>query len=256
VEYGRLAALQIGPNKERQRVQAKLQEYSGDRYPDAECPEKYVTDWLRGRVVFASPTPLAVFFWFLLYGNEGMEVVSAKNKLLVRPDTDTSVNIHLNVRFSVQGEEHTAEVQLLLQNFVLAKDLEHKYFEFRRAGRPMEILAPIFQLSHEEEEDELQRMMLIEEERNPRISRSASGGRGGRGSAYKNNLLGLHTLMEASREDMSISIPLGESFHTSPARSKSLTKFNAEVTTPKGTKTMTRSCRSNPEPSVPGSLVE
>jgi hypothetical protein len=36
------------------------------------------------------------------------------------------------------------ELQLLLENFVLAKDLEHKYYEIRRATNIKAMLSPIF----------------------------------------------------------------------------------------------------------------
>lgn len=151
VEHGRHCALQLGPLKERGRAAAKVEEYGkkgGEAYPDLH-KARYVTDWLRARVLFASPKALSLFFWYLMRRQEetGLEISLVKNKLQERPvATDTSANIHINVEFkSLHGSaRHTAELQLLLENFVLAKNLEHKYYELRRAQKFVEILLPIF----------------------------------------------------------------------------------------------------------------
>lgn len=124
------------------------------KYPEQDVKEKYVCDWLRARVIFANPMAMAIFFWYLNFKQPKLKVCVAKNKLLSRPEGDTSCNIHLNVRFDVQGEEHTAEIQLLLETFVIAKDLEHKYYEFRRATRLVEILEPVLEDGNSEGEDE------------------------------------------------------------------------------------------------------
>jgi hypothetical protein len=144
--------LQIGPNKDVTRVQAKVEENSPEdedlleKYPDRSNMERYVLDWLRGRVVFANPTALATFFWYLVYQVPGLEVVACKNKLQKRPDKDLSLDIHLNVRFSVQGDKHVGEVQLLFEHFLVARDLEHKYYEIRRATRLADVLAPVLEV--------------------------------------------------------------------------------------------------------------
>lgn len=157
--HGPNAGLQIGPIKEAFRVKAKVEEYGeeGDlkKYPDNKCLAKYVCDWLRARVIFANPTAMSLFFWYIMYKVPELTVVACKNKLLKPPEGDTSCNIHLNVCFEVQNEEHTAEIQLLLENFLIAKDLEHKYYEFRRAKKVMEILNPVLEeLDPVDEEDE------------------------------------------------------------------------------------------------------
>lgn len=151
VEHGRHVSLQLGPLKEHQRARAKVEDYSRqseEDYPDAACREKYITDWLRGRAIFASPQALSMFFWYLVRkeAETGLRIVSCKNKLLSRPSgDDTSANIHLNVQFRcLGGAHHVAELQLLLENFVLAKNLEHQYYELRRAKRIGEVLNPIF----------------------------------------------------------------------------------------------------------------
>lgn len=153
---GRNAALQIGPNKERPRARAKLAELEQrgrtdpEAYPDKD-KEVYICDWLRARVVFANPTALAVFFWYLMAKGEenfSLKVLSVKNKLRFRPgdgpEGDTSASIQINVSLNSQGEPHVAEIQLVLENMILAKDLEHKYYEFKRAARLTDILKPVF----------------------------------------------------------------------------------------------------------------
>lgn len=157
VEHGQHAGLQIGPNKLLQRVRAKVEEYETeepDKYPSQDNLAKYVCDWLRGRVIFANPLAMSVFFWYLQFRVPKFKVLLCKNKLLKPPKGDTSCNIHLNVRFKVQGEEHTAEIQLLLENFLIAKDLEHKYYEFRRATRLSELLAPVLEVLEAEDDDD------------------------------------------------------------------------------------------------------
>lgn len=72
-----------------------------------------------------------------------LDIVSCKNKLTTSPSNDTSCCIHINVLFDVQGEQHLAELQLVLESFCIAKDLEHKYYEFRRAETLAELLAPV-----------------------------------------------------------------------------------------------------------------
>lgn len=149
--HGRHAALQIGPVKDVARAGAKVEEFLKrddlEQYPDLKrCPEKYICDWLRGRVIFAHPLQLTLFFWYLKSENtnENFEVIACKNKLKERPETDTSVSFQLLVSMGSRGESHVAELQLLLDNFLVAKDLEHKYYEFRRAEKLSEILMPVF----------------------------------------------------------------------------------------------------------------
>lgn len=152
--YGIHAALQVGPNKDRARASAKVLELNergseeADKYP-SKYKEKYICDWLRARVVFAHPMPLVHFFWFLVDSKDTtkLEVLTSKNKLMKRPSEDTSVSIQLNVGINVHGEMHVAEVQLILEQFLCAKDLEHKYYEYRRALKLYELLAPVFPVS-------------------------------------------------------------------------------------------------------------
>ena len=60
----------------------------------------------------------------------------------------TSSNIHINFRLKAEKFDGAVvivgELQLLLENFVLAKDLEHKYYEIRRAENLKALLSPIF----------------------------------------------------------------------------------------------------------------
>merc|ERR1711970_1492080 len=116
IEGGRHAGLQVGPAKDRLRVQAKLDEYREmkETCPDSDCLEKYVTDWLRARVVFTNPSALAVFFWYLIVEVPKFKVLVCKNKLRKAPGVqDTSCNIHINVQFKVQEDEHIGELQLI-----------------------------------------------------------------------------------------------------------------------------------------------
>lgn len=143
--WGEHAGLQLGPIKSMERARQKLEEYSNEeQFPDQDGREKYILDLLRGRVVFGSPKSMALFFWYLVSGLiPGIEVVRNKNKLCV-PET-TSFSLQLNVRISFSGIEHTAELQLLLESFVVAQDLEHKYYELKRAMSLNSVLSPIFE---------------------------------------------------------------------------------------------------------------
>lgn len=151
IEHGVHCGLQFGPQKDRARVEAKVLEYQQeaekdpDGYPDFTCFAKYVCDWLRGRVVFSNPQTLAVFFWFLNFQVPEISVVRGKNKLVIPPQTDPSLDIHLNVCFDVQGEEFCAELQLTLESVMLARDLGHKCYELERASRVSDILNPVFE---------------------------------------------------------------------------------------------------------------
>eukprot|EP00746_Dinoflagellata_sp_MGD_P029754 gnl/MRDRNA2_/MRDRNA2_17054_c0_seq1.p1 gnl/MRDRNA2_/MRDRNA2_17054_c0~~gnl/MRDRNA2_/MRDRNA2_17054_c0_seq1.p1 ORF type:complete len:245 (+),score=55.43 gnl/MRDRNA2_/MRDRNA2_17054_c0_seq1:79-735(+) len=145
---GKNAGLQIGPHKERSRALTKVEEYakeSEEEFPDRVNLAKYVVDWLRARVFFANPVAMAVFWWYLWSKADNLRVICLKNKLVKPPNQDTSASLHLNVRFDVQGEEHTAEVQLVLESFLVPKDLEHKYYQLRRSHRLCEVLAPILE---------------------------------------------------------------------------------------------------------------
>ena len=70
-----------------------------------------------------------------------------KNKMTSKK-TLTACDIHMNIKFTVPmfGGRITviAELQLLLQNLLLAKDLEHKSYEVKRSTHLPEILAPIY----------------------------------------------------------------------------------------------------------------
>merc|ERR1719487_525846 len=67
-----------------------------------------------------------------------------KNKLLKSPKEEAARTVHINVCFGVQGEQHTGEIQLILEDFLIALDLNHKYYEFQRASQFSEVLLPIF----------------------------------------------------------------------------------------------------------------
>eukprot|EP00746_Dinoflagellata_sp_MGD_P016216 gnl/MRDRNA2_/MRDRNA2_136487_c0_seq1.p1 gnl/MRDRNA2_/MRDRNA2_136487_c0~~gnl/MRDRNA2_/MRDRNA2_136487_c0_seq1.p1 ORF type:complete len:863 (+),score=111.87 gnl/MRDRNA2_/MRDRNA2_136487_c0_seq1:186-2774(+) len=152
IEHGANCGLQWGPLKDRVRAEAKVFEYQEEAlkdpegYPDSKCFPKYVCDWVRGRVLFANPETLAVFFWYLMYSVPQVRVVRGKNKLVVPPDKGTKLDVHLNVCFDVQGEEHCAELQLLLEGILLARDLEHKCYTFRRSARLGDMLAPVWEV--------------------------------------------------------------------------------------------------------------
>merc|ERR1712183_428933 len=62
-----------------------------------------------------------------------LRVVRCKNKLLKKPETDASANLHLNVAFLSHGYEHVAEVQLTFEHFYICSHLDHTYYEMRRA---------------------------------------------------------------------------------------------------------------------------
>jgi len=146
IEHGKHAGLQIGPVKGHARAEAKVSEYAAE---ENETDDKnlagYITDWVRGRIVCASPLALAAAFWYLQLWIPELRVVRCKNKLLKPPaNNDHALNIHLNVEFDVQGETHIAEIQLLLEAFLIAKDLSHKYYEYHRATQVHEILGPVF----------------------------------------------------------------------------------------------------------------
>eukprot|EP00746_Dinoflagellata_sp_MGD_P141912 gnl/MRDRNA2_/MRDRNA2_74928_c0_seq1.p1 gnl/MRDRNA2_/MRDRNA2_74928_c0~~gnl/MRDRNA2_/MRDRNA2_74928_c0_seq1.p1 ORF type:complete len:811 (-),score=110.47 gnl/MRDRNA2_/MRDRNA2_74928_c0_seq1:86-2518(-) len=152
VEHGAHCGLQIGPVKETHRVHAKVQQMKAecrpDKYPTPghHIMEKYIRDWVRIRVIFLSPVAMATFFWYLVCKIPELRCVQAKNKLLKPPTKDMSCDIHVNVRFDVHGEEFTAEIQLVLQHFLIATDLEHKYYQFRRTTRLSEILTPVLEV--------------------------------------------------------------------------------------------------------------
>lgn len=146
--YGPYAALGIGPWKDAGRAKSKVEEMLEDpKYPDKDTPEKYLSDNLRGRIVFNSPQPLVLFFWYLMYNIPDIEVVRVKNKMKNKKMA-TAADIHINVRVKPhEFEDELAicgELQLLLEHFVLAKDLEHKYYEIRRAETVRALWAPIF----------------------------------------------------------------------------------------------------------------
>lgn len=159
LEGGRHAGVQLGPAKDRLRVIAKVNEYrlEPDTCPATDCAEKYVTDWLRARVVFTNPSALAVFFWYLMFEVPSIKIIRCKNKLIRDPlmkgaspkkkagIPDLAWCIHLNVGFDVQGEQHLGELQLILESFCIAKDLAHKYYEFARAENLAELLAPVLE---------------------------------------------------------------------------------------------------------------
>merc|ERR1712193_270886 len=89
VETGPNAGLQVGPPKDRARIEAKVLEYADestkdpDGFPDTQCVAKYVSDWLRCRVVFSNPQTLAVFFWYLIFKVPELRVIRSKNKLVI-----------------------------------------------------------------------------------------------------------------------------------------------------------------------------
>ena len=60
----------------------------------------------------------------------------------------TAADIHMNLKVPIppfdENLYHIGELQLVLENFVLARDLEHKYYEIKRASKFAELLAPIF----------------------------------------------------------------------------------------------------------------
>ncbi|CAD7925567.1 unnamed protein product [Amoebophrya sp. A120] len=148
-----VAALGVGPPKDAARAGAKIEEIlsekDAEKFPDRDwCPERYMSDYLRARVVFATPAAVTGFFWYLLLYFPGLDVIRVKNKMKKR-DMVTAADIHLNLRIPVPpftGEKlyHIAELQLLLENFVLVRDLEHRYYEIKRANKFVELLAPVF----------------------------------------------------------------------------------------------------------------
>ena len=74
-------------------------------------------------------------------------MIRVKNKMATKK-TLTACDIHMNVKFTVPafGGRITviAELQLLLQNLLLAKDLEHKSYEVKRSTLLTELMAPIY----------------------------------------------------------------------------------------------------------------
>merc|ERR1719463_354146 len=57
-------------------------------------------------------------------------------------------NVFINVQFEVHGQPHTAEVQLMLQDFLLTTELEHKFFEIKRVEDFRGLLLPVFRADH------------------------------------------------------------------------------------------------------------
>ena len=99
-------------------------------------------------MIFASPQALVAYFWMMMFYVPGLNIIRVKNKMKKKAMV-TAADIHMNARldFPVFDKmvSHVVEVQLVLENFVLARDLEHKYYEIKRCERLKEILAPIFQ---------------------------------------------------------------------------------------------------------------
>ena len=77
----------------------------------------------------------------------GLNVIRVKNKMKKKAMV-TAADIHMNAELKLPVFDkivsHTVEIQLVLENFVLARDLEHKYYEIKRCERLKEILPPIF----------------------------------------------------------------------------------------------------------------
>ena len=77
----------------------------------------------------------------------GIELIRVKNKMKTKK-TLTACDIHTNLKITLPefGGRITVvtELQLLLENMVLAKDLEHKSYEVKRSTRLPEIMAPIY----------------------------------------------------------------------------------------------------------------
>ena len=78
VEYLWLAVLDIAIKVAEYRKEA-AKDLEG--LPDSRCAAKYLTDWLRARVLFANPETLAIFFWYLMFNVSELRVVRCKNKL-------------------------------------------------------------------------------------------------------------------------------------------------------------------------------
>ena len=48
-------------------IYSKVKEIKNEvvkKYPDQSCPERYLSDNLRARIVFGGPQPLVCFFWY------------------------------------------------------------------------------------------------------------------------------------------------------------------------------------------------
>jgi len=89
-----------------------------------------IFDYLRATIVMADPALLAMFYWVL---KREWEVVRVKNKHR-KGKTQASYhqppNLHVNVCF----HGHVAEIQLILEDFIMIKEYSHKPFEVLRIG--------------------------------------------------------------------------------------------------------------------------
>ncbi|CAD7929899.1 unnamed protein product [Amoebophrya sp. A25] len=114
-------------------------------------PERFITDNLRCRVIFASPSAMLVFFWYLVYSVEEFEVIGLRNGLrngLVVPDLVVTVKMAVP---EFDGElELLCEIVLRLEAYALTRDIEYTFAKIAHATSIATFLEPLFPSLFEE----------------------------------------------------------------------------------------------------------
>lgn len=155
---GGVACVRVGPLKQAARAEAKVrslrEELGGELATGAvaEPLARYVLDFMRATVCFEDPFAMRLFFEAL---QRVCRVVRVKNKYDAAGPTAESGNpsILINVGIKTPYGECIGEVQLILQAYLVAKQVQHKSYEAMRASSVWELLrGPLYKKPWPEEQ--------------------------------------------------------------------------------------------------------
>merc|ERR1712216_503526 len=124
------------------RVEAKAKilrtELSSEHSHVEEPAERYVLDVLRATCSFEDPFALRLFYEALC---RVFTVIRVKNKYCEPPSAETgSPSVLLNVGIPTPSGMLIAEVQLILQAYLVAKTVQHRSYEALRAASIFDLL--------------------------------------------------------------------------------------------------------------------
>lgn len=140
---GPVVSVRIGPLKQAARAEAKVrslrEELPADELAHMNEPlGRYVLDFMRATCCFEDPFAMRLFFEAL---HKEFTVVRVKNKYGGPPTAETgNPSVLINVGAQTPYGEYIGEVQLILQAYLVAKQVQHKSYEAMRAPSVWDLL--------------------------------------------------------------------------------------------------------------------